>query len=183
MTFPKRVEDTPTFLTFGKVDREIYYGEGVFIGYRYYEKLKNDPLFYFGYGLSYTSFEYSDLEAPSTMSLDDESSIKVSVNIRNTGSRDGWEVVQIYVADKESSVMRPLKELKGFTKVWIEASKTVTAEVSLDKYAFSFWSEAADKWVAEKGMYEIIIAKSADPKDEVLRHQIELVEDFFWSDI
>ncbi|KAM5346018.1 hypothetical protein ACJ41O_011879 [Fusarium nematophilum] len=183
ITFPARVEDNPAFLTFGKVDREIYYGEGVFVGYRYYEKLRTDPLFYFGYGLSYTSFEYQNLQAQSSISLDEDSSFEVCVNVINTGSRGGSEVVQLYVSDKESSVLRPRKELKGFTKVWVKASKKITARITLDKYAFSFWDESRDQWIAEKGSYQVIIGRGADPKAEILRHDLELTEDLAWSGV
>lgn len=181
VTFPKRLEDTPAFLTFGKGSREILYGEGIFIGYRYYEKLHNDPLFYFGYGLSYTSFEYSNLRVPIEVQFDDGANkdFRVSVEVENTGDRDGFEIVQVYVQDVECAQSRPRKELKGFTKVWIEKGTKVTASVELDKYALSYWDEEAERWHAEKGFFKIIIARSADPKDEILEKEFELVNDVF----
>ncbi|KAL1860741.1 hypothetical protein VTK73DRAFT_7200 [Phialemonium thermophilum] len=184
VSFPKRLEDTPAFLTWGKTDRHMFYGEGVFLGYRYYEKLKNPPLFYFGYGLSYTTFEYAHLTVPESVRFDDpldRASFEVTVDVSNTGGHDGWEIVQVYVADRQCSVLRPVKELKGFAKVWIERSTTATVRVALDKYALSFWSEEEDRWVAEKGVFEVIVARSADPDDEVLRQEFRLEEDFSWS--
>ncbi|KAI8167830.1 putative beta-glucosidase I [Colletotrichum sp. SAR 10_70] len=183
VTFPKRIEDTPAFLTFGKGQREIMYGEGVFIGYRYYEKVKTHPLFYFGYGLSYTTFEYSNLQVPKKVRFDNCSamSFEVIIDVRNTGLRDGSETVQIYVQDIETAFDRPRKELKGFTKVWVANGDTVTAKVTLDKYALSYWNEELEQWLAERGTFRIIVFKSADPEDEVLSAEIELEEDFSWQ--
>ncbi|KAF4820993.1 putative beta-glucosidase I [Colletotrichum siamense] len=183
VTFPKRIEDTPAFLTFGKGQREIMYGEGVFIGYRYYEKVKTHPLFYFGYGLSYTTFEYSNLQVPKKVRFDNCStmSFEVIVDVHNTGLRDGSETVQIYVQDIETVFDRPRKELKGFTKVWVANGDTVTAKVTLDKYALSYWNEELEQWLAERGTFRIIVSKSADPEDEVLSAEIELEEDFRWQ--
>ncbi|KAH7270942.1 glycoside hydrolase superfamily [Fusarium solani] len=181
LTFPKRLEDTPAFLTFGKGEREIHYGEGVFVGYRYYEKLWNPPLFYFGFGLSYSQFEYSNLQAPEKVNLFEAGSFDVSVDVTNTSSRGGHEVVQLYVADKTSTAPRPLKELKAFKKVWIDAGKSQKVTISLDKYALSFWSEVECKWLAEAGVFEFIIARSSDPKDGLLREEIELVKNFTWN--
>jgi beta-glucosidase len=181
VTFPKRLEDTPAFLSFGKQDKELYYGEGVFIGHRYYEKLQNPPLFYFGYGLSYTTFTYHDLTVPEEVDLVNQDTFEVSVKVQNTGSRDGAEVVQVYVSDLRSSVQRPVKELKGYFKVHVPVGSAVDVSVTLDKYALSFWSQEHNKWLAEKGTFEIVIATSADPQDEVLRQRFDLVADYLWS--
>ncbi|KAM5352148.1 hypothetical protein ACJ41O_004871 [Fusarium nematophilum] len=183
LTFPKRLEYTPAFLTFGKGEREIHYGEGVFVGYRYSEKLRNPPLFYFGFGLSYSQFEYSKLQVPDKVDLFETSSFCASVEVSNISSRGGQEVVQVYVADKTSTVPRPLKELKAFQKVWIDPGKSRALAISLDKYALSFWSEMERKWLAEAGVFEVIVARSSDPKDEVLRAEIELVKDFTWNGV
>ncbi|WAO86299.1 Beta-glucosidase [Fusarium falciforme] len=181
LTFPKRLEDTPAFLTFGKGEREIHYGEGVFVGYRYYEKLRNPPLFYFGFGLSYSQFEYSNLQVPEKVNLFEADSFHVSVDVTNTSNRGGYEVVQLYVADKASTAPRPLKELKAFKKVWIDTGKSQKVTISLDKYALSFWSEIESMWLAEAGVFEVIIARSSDPKDGLLRGEIELVKNFTWN--
>jgi beta-glucosidase len=185
LTFPARLEETPSFLTFGKADRELYYGEGVFLGYRYAEKLKFRPMFWLGYGLSYTSFSYSNLQMPAEVMLDEQSNktFRVSVDVRNDGELNGAEVVQFYVRDHKSAVQRPEKELKGFTKVFVPAGKTVRAEVELDKYALSFWSEEDKAWVAEQGTFSISIGRSADPDDEVLSQDFELQARFVWNGI
>ncbi|KAH6879844.1 glycoside hydrolase superfamily [Thelonectria olida] len=182
VTFPRRLEDTPAFLSYGKGVREMYYGEGVFIGYRYYEKLQNDPLFYFGYGLSYTTFEYSNLRAPKSVELggQGEQSFEVSVDVTNTGDRDGHEIVQVYISDVECATLRPRKELKGFAKVWVAKGKTATAEIVLDKYALSYWDEEKEKWHAERGIFKVLISRSADPRDEVLEKEFELEKDLYW---
>jgi beta-glucosidase len=181
VTFPKRLEDTPAFLSFGKQDKMLHYGEGVFIGHRYYEKLKTPPLFYFGYGLSYTTFAYRDLKVPQTVDLAARPTFDVSVTLQNTGTRDGAEIVQVYVADLESSVQRPVKELKGYQKVYVAVGETVNVSVTLDKYALSFWSQDHEQWLAEQGSFEIVVATSANPEDEVLRQRFELADDYLWS--
>jgi beta-glucosidase len=182
VTFPRRLEDTPAFLSYGKGVQEMYYGEGIFVGYRYYEKLQNDPLFYFGYGLSYTTFKYSNLRVPGRVQLGDtgDQSFEVSVDVTNSGDRDGHEVVQVYISDVECAALRPRKELKGFTKVWIPKGETATAQISLDKYALSYWDEKEEKWHAEKGVFKVIISQSADPRDEVLEREFKLERDFYW---
>lgn len=182
VTFPRRLEDTPAFISYGKGLREMYYGEGVFIGYRYYEKLRNDPLFYFGYGLSYTTFEYSNLRAPERIELNDRNqSFEISVDVTNTGGRDGHEIVQVYVSDVECAALRPRKELKGFTKVWLAKGETVSVKMHLDKYALSYWNEEKKKWLAERGLFKVIISRSADPKDELLESDVELQNDLYWE--
>ncbi|KAJ0416430.1 glycoside hydrolase superfamily [Aspergillus carlsbadensis] len=181
VTLPKRLEDTPAFLSFGKQDKMLHYGEGVFIGHRYYEKLKTPPLFYFGYGLSYTTFAYRDLKVPPAVNLAACPTFEVSITLHNTGTRDGSEIVQVYIADLESSVQRPVKELKGYQKVYVRVGETVDVSVTLDKYALSFWCQDHEQWLAEKGAFDVVVATSADPNDEVLRRRFELVEDYLWS--
>lgn len=182
MTFPKRLEDTPTFLNFGKGQREVMYGEGIFIGYRYYDKLRIPPIFYFGHGLSYTTFVYSNLQIPKQVLLGPHSpSFTISVTIQNSGPREGAEVVQVYVQDLECSFDRPCKELKAFVKVHIQPGQTTTVNISLDKYALSYWNDEHEKWLAEKGTFRITIGRSADPEDEIISQELELEEDFLWN--
>ncbi|KAH7237766.1 glycoside hydrolase superfamily [Fusarium redolens] len=185
ITFPRRLEDTPSFLSFGKGVQHMYYGEGVFIGHRYYEKLGNDPLFYFGFGLSYTAFEYSNLQVPEVVDLGDdgEQTFTVSVDVTNTGDRDGHEIVQLYVSDVECATLRPCKELKGFAKVWVPEGGKVKAEINLNKYAVSYWDEEEEKWLAEKGSFKVVISRSADPKDEVLQSEFKLERDLYWRGV
>lgn len=181
VTFPDSLKHTPTYLTFGKSDYDILYGEGVFIGHRFYEAVDRDPLFYFGYGLSFTKFEYSHLVVPSTFEPSPDYSAAVSVDVTNCGSYDGAEVVQLYVHDPESSVQRPARELKAFKKIYLAVGETKTVSLQLDKYAISFWSEEYGQWKAEEGIFDVIVATSSDPKDEVLRASFKLEKSFFWS--
>ncbi|KAF7554680.1 hypothetical protein G7Z17_g2736 [Cylindrodendrum hubeiense] len=181
LTFPERLEDTPAFLNFGKVDRQIVYGEGVFVGHRYYEKLQRPPLFYFGYGLSYTTFKYSDLEVPPKFTATSDHTMEISVVVANTGEHDGSEVIQVYVSDLQCSLQRPRKELKAFQKIFLAKGEQRVCSVKLEKYALSFWSEEFSQWIAEAGDFAVVIARSADPKDEILRRVFSLEETFMWS--
>ncbi|KAH6952443.1 glycoside hydrolase superfamily [Ilyonectria sp. MPI-CAGE-AT-0026] len=181
VTFPKSIKHTPAYLTFGKSDREILYGEGVFIGHRYYEAVDRDPLFYFGHGLSYSKFNYSGLTVPSRFESSAQHEMTVAVDVKNAGPCDGVEVVQLYIHDPESSVLRPARELKAFAKVSLAVGETKRVVLRLDKYALSFWSEEDGQWKAEAGEYQVIIGTSSNPKDEVLRAGFELPTTFFWS--
>lgn len=181
VTFPKRLEDTPAYLTFGKADCEIYYGEGVFIGHRYYEKLDKPPLYYFGHGLSYTEFEYSNLVVPKSFEASIDESFTISVEVKNIGSSPGSEVVQVYIKDVISSVGRPKKELKAFKKIYLQPGEIQRVDIELDKYAISFWCERRSKWLAEAGEFQVIISRSADPKEEVLRQPFSLASEFTWE--
>ncbi|KAF2017999.1 glycoside hydrolase family 3 protein [Aaosphaeria arxii CBS 175.79] len=183
ITFPVRMEDNPAYLTFGKSDCELYYGEGVFVGYRYYEKLDRPPLFYFGFGLSYTEFEYTNLNVPLEYEPNPDFVMTVSVDVQNVGLSDGAEVVQIYVSDEKSSVIRPKKELKAYRKVSLPAGRKLSVELHIDKYAVSFWCERTSEWIAEAGRFDVIIGRSADPRDEIHRSSFDLSKTFRWSGI
>ena len=159
-TFPLHLEDTPCYLTYGGEGNTAVYSEGVFVGYRYYEKKKQPVLFPFGYGLSYTSFEYSDLKL-SADAIKDTDTLTATVKVTNTGSVAGKEVVQLYVADVESSVFRPLRELKGFEKIELAPGETKTVSFTLDKRAFAYWNTTIHDWHVETGAFEIQIAKNA----------------------
>lgn len=107
----------------------------------------------------------------------------MSIDVTNTGERDGHEIVQVYISDVECAALRLRGELKGFTKVWVAKGETATADIRLEKYALSFWDEEEEKWHAEKGAFEVIIFWSADPKDEVLERGIELEKDLYWTGV
>jgi len=154
----KTPEQYPGILREGvKIDgMDVYdvdYTEGIYVGYRWYEKQQVKPLFAFGHGLSYTTFEYGDAKVKGN---------KVKVSVKNTGSVAGGEVVQLYVASKESAVDRPRKELKAFKKVFLNPGQSTTVEFALDDDAFSYFDAAAHKWVAEKGKYDILIGSASD---------------------
>ncbi|KAH7129750.1 glycoside hydrolase superfamily [Dactylonectria estremocensis] len=183
VTFPKSIKHTPAYLTFGKSDREILYGEGVFIGHRYYEAVDREPLFYFGHGLSYSKFNYSDLTVPSQFEPSAQHEMTVAVDVKNAGPCDGVEVVQLYIHDPESSVLRPARELKAFAKVSLAVGETKRVVLRLDKYSLSFWAEEDGQWKAEEGEYQVIIGTSSNPKDEVLRASFDLPRTFFWSGV
>ena len=137
-TFPKQLEDNPSYLAgFGEGDH-VEYREGIFVGYRYYDKKKMDVLFPFGYGLSYTTFAYSNL-CLDKKTMKDTEELTVSVDVTNTGDRAGKEVVQLYVADKESTVIRPVKELRDFVKIELAPGETKTVTFTLGKRAFAYY--------------------------------------------
>lgn len=159
-TYPLTFEENPTFGNYpgGPVTSE--HRESVYIGYRYYDKAEKDVLFPFGYGLSYTTFEYSDLKL-SAESLKDTDTLTVSFKIKNTGSVDGAEVAQVYVADKESTIFRPVKELKGFKKVFLKAEEEKEVEIKLDKRAFAFFNVEINDWMVETGEFDILVSASS----------------------
>ncbi len=158
-TFPKRLEDNPSYINFPGENGHVNYGEGIFIGYRYYEHIELEPLFPFGFGLSYTNFGYQSLSMPNYASADEP--VKVSCEVQNLGKMVGKEVVQLYVRDVESSLVRPPKELKAFTKVSLQPGETKTVEFILDRRAFSYYDDAKAAWVAEPGDFAIMIGSSS----------------------
>ncbi|MFC4306955.1 beta-glucosidase family protein [Cohnella boryungensis] len=159
-TFPERLEHNPSQLSFpGEGDR-VEYREGLFVGYRYYDAKQIKPLFPFGFGLSYTSFVYKNLLIGSK-SLRDDEHVTVSVEIGNTGLRAGKEIVQLYVRDVHSTMIRPSKELKGFAKVELQPGETRTVSFTLDKRAFAYYSVDLKDWHVETGEFEIIIGSSS----------------------
>jgi beta-glucosidase len=159
-TFPASLISTPAYLNWPGESGEVRYGEGLFIGYRYYDAKNVPVLFPFGYGLSYTSFEYSHPKV-SASSFKDVDGVTVSVDVTNTGKLAGAEVVQVYVHDHEASLVRPEKELKGFAKVFLEPGKTKTVSVKLDFRSFAFYHTEYKQWITETGEFDILIAASA----------------------
>ena len=160
-TFPRRLEDNPSYLYFfGDEQNKTEYREGVFVGYRYYDKKNMDVLFPFGYGLSYTTFEYSNLTLDKS-EMKDTDTLTVSVNVRNTGKVKGKEVVQLYVAKPESRTIRPVKELRGFEKVELEPGEEKIVTFTLAKRAFAYYRTDISDWYVESGDYTIMAAKSS----------------------
>lgn len=161
-TFPRALEDNPAYLNFRGNGETVDYGEGVFVGYRYYEKKKAPVLFPFGHGLSYTSFGYSDLVV-SEKKLGENDGLTVRVKVKNTGRFDGKEIVQLYVREVAPRAFRPEKELKGFEKLSLKVGEEKTAEFQLDRRAFAYWDETEHRWRVDSGRFEILIgASSAD---------------------
>ena len=158
-THPVKLSDNPSYLSFGGREK-VEYNEGVFIGYRYYDKKEMAVNFPFGHGLSYTSFAYSDLRLDRDV-MTDGGRLTVSVDVTNTGAREGKETVQLYVSDKTGVVQRPLRELKGFEKLSLKPGETKTAVMVLDDRAFSWYAEALGDWYAAPGAYEIAVGASS----------------------
>ena len=159
-TFPLKLEDNPSYLSYIGEGDMVEYREGIFVGYRYYDKKKMDVLFPFGYGLSYTTFAYSNLRVDKE-SMKDTDTMTVSVDVTNTGKMAGKEVVQLYVADKESTVIRPVKELRDFAKVELAPGETKTVSFTLGKRAFAYYSVKLHDWHVETGEFDIMIGQSS----------------------
>jgi beta-glucosidase len=159
-TFPVRLEDNPAYLNFPGENGKVYYGEGLFVGYRYYDKKKIAPLFPFGFGLSYTTFSYGPLQL-STQQLSPQDTLQVQVAITNTGQRAGKEVVQLYVRDEQARLQRPDKELKAFAKVQLNPGESKTATLSIDREALGYYDDLAREWIAEAGEFEVLVGSSS----------------------
>ena len=171
-SFPLKLEHNPSYLTYGGEGDRCVYSEGVFVGYRYYDRKQMDVLFPFGYGLSYTTFEYSDLRLDSAK-IKDTDTLAVHVDVTNTGTRAGREVVQLYVSAPAGRVFRPERELKGFAKVYLEPGETKTVTLQLDRRAFAYWEERLHDWYVPAGSYGICIGKNS--REMVLCEEVEVV--------
>jgi beta-glucosidase len=159
-TLPRRLEDNPAYINYPGESGKVHYGEGIFVGYRYYDIKKVEPLFSFGHGLSYTTFEYSNL-AIETPEIELDKELELTVDIKNTGARPGKEVVQLYLQDIEASLARPVKELKGFKKVSLEPGETRTIAFSLRARDLSFYDPLKKEWVAEGGEFKVLVGSSS----------------------
>jgi len=161
-SFERRWEDNPTFNSYypKSGEKRVTYSEGVFLGYRYYDHSKVKPLFPFGFGLSYTTFEYSDLKiSPRSASVG--APVTITFSVKNTGSREGAEVTELYVGDSHASVPRPVRELKGFAKVLLKPGETKSVTISLDQRAFSYYDVSTGAWRAEPGDFSILVGSSS----------------------
>ncbi len=159
-TFPARLEDNPAYINYPGENGQVHYGEGIFVGYRYYEKKKITPLFPFGFGLSYTTFSYDGLRL-SAEEIGPDDTLHVSVDVINTGSRAGQEVVQLYIRDKASSVQRPEKELKAFAKVPLGVGERRTVTLSLTRESLTYYDTLTHSWVAEPGEFQVLVGSSS----------------------
>lgn len=159
-TFPVKLQDNPSYLYYLGERDTVEYREGVFVGYRYYDKKEMEVLFPFGHGLSYTTFEYSDLQLDKKK-MKDTDTLAVSVKIKNSGTCAGKEVVQLYVSPKNSKVIRPVRELKEFQKIYLTSGEEKTVTFKLSKRAFAYFDINCNDWYAEDGEYEIQINRSS----------------------
>lgn len=177
LSYPVRNEDNPAFLNYRSEAGRALYGEDVYIGYRFYEMLKRPVNFPFGHGLSYTSFELSHLNVEN-----DGTTLTTSVKVSNTGSVDGAQVVQLYISQDAPAIRRPVKELKGFSKVFLKKgeSKVVEIETPL-KYASSYFDEKFNKWIMEEGGYKVIVAGSSDTLAGALETAFSIEKTSRWS--
>jgi len=163
VSFERRWEENPVFHNYypAKGESHVAYAEGVFLGYRYYDRSETKPLFPFGFGLSYTTFAYSGLSiAPARGSASEP--VLLSFNVKNTGRRVGAEIAEVYVGDPHASVPRPIKELKGFAKVDLKPGESKRVTVKLDRRAFSFYDVNQKDWNAEAGEFAIVVGSSSD---------------------
>jgi beta-glucosidase len=172
VTLPMRYEDTPAYGNYPGVNLKVDYGEGIYVGYRYYDTKNVAPAFPFGFGLSYTTFAYNELEATPRLGWNGktrEFSVIVDLSVQNTGQVAGAEVVELYVSEKKPRIDRPAHELKGFERVELQPGEAKTIHFTLGREAFSYWSPAMRGWTADAGTYEIQAgASSRDIRQKVL---------------
>jgi beta-glucosidase len=171
-TFPIKLADTPAHINWPGDAGKVRYGEGLFIGYRYYDVKQMPVQFPFGFGLSYTTFTYSNAQVSATR-FKDVDGVMVTVDVTNTGEVPGKEVVQIYVRDRQSGLTRPDKELKGFAKVELQPGETQSVSVSLDFRAFAYFHPGYQRWITEDGDFDLLIAASAADVRQVLSVTLE----------
>ena len=175
VTMPKRFEQSPAFRHYPGENLEVDYAEGIYVGYRYFDTKNVEPAFPFGFGLSYSKFEYSDLKVEHSIRSAITSTTegdRVTVKVKNTGPRDGAEVVELYVHDGHSKIDRPVHELKGFERVELKAGESKQVQFDLDRNALSYWSPEKKDWVADPGTFEVQVGASS--RDIRLRAPLEL---------
>ncbi len=172
VSFPKQFEDSPAYGHYPGENLKVDYAEGIYVGYRYFDTKNVEPLFPFGFGLSYSSFEYSGLKVTAGNASTGEQAI-VRLKVKNTGARDGAEVVELYIHDGHSKIDRPVHELKGFKRLELKAGEEQTVEFKLDRAAFSYWSPEKKDWAAEPGTFEIQVGASS--RDIRLRAPLKLL--------
>lgn len=170
-TFPVQLSQTPSYINFPGEGDKVEYREGLFVGYRHYDKVEMEPLFPFGHGLSYTTFEYSELQL-NKKEITDSEEVIVSVRVKNTGGRTGKEIVQLYVQDVVSSVIRPVKELKAFEKIELAPGEEKRVVFKLGKRAFAYYNVELKDWHVESGDFELLIGKSS--REIVLQDTIQV---------
>jgi beta-glucosidase len=163
VTFPKQLQDVPAMRNYPGENLHVTYAEGIYVGYRAFDKNNVEPLFPFGHGLSYTAFEYKDLKASPT---------SVTLTLRNTGPRAGAEVVQLYIHDSHSHADRPPKELKGFRRVALDPGQQQTVNFTLDRQSLAYYDPARHDWITEPGRFEVLVGASS--RDIRLRGTFDL---------
>ena len=160
VSFVKQWKDSPAYGHYPGESLQVDYAEGIYVGYRYFDKRNIEPLVPFGYGLSYTKFEYSDLKVSPDKAAPGQS-VGVTLRVRNSGSRAGAEVVELYLHDAHSTVDRPIQELKGFRRVVLAPGETRVVDFTLDRSAMAYYSTAKRDWVAEPGQFDVLVGSSS----------------------
>jgi beta-glucosidase len=168
VTFPKRWEDCSAFKTYKAKDGVTEYSDGIYVGYRHFDKNNIEPLFPFGYGLSYTTFSYDNLK----LTKQDDNSVKATFEIKNTGKAEGAEVAELYIKEIKPGIDRPDKELKGFIKISLKPGESEVAEIELNKNSFSYFDPETEQWKMNSGEFEILIGASS--RDIRLKQKITL---------
>ena len=171
LTWPKRYCDTPAFKNYPGENKEVWYGEGMYVGYRWYDARQIPVAYPFGYGLSYTSFDVENLQVPKQINVD-EQCVTVSVVVKNTGTMAGHEVVQVYVHDVVSKIDKPYKQLKAFQKVFLQPGEEKTVQMTLNKESFAGYSLELQSWITEPGAFELLVGTSSE--NLPLRTEIEV---------
>ena len=178
LSWPRLLSHNPAYLNYCSEGGRVLYGEDIFVGYRYYDKLDLPPLFPFGHGLSYSTFEFSSLSVQPSPSTP-QTHLQVSITVKNAGEKKGKEVVQVYVAQGKPSIRRAVKELKGYGKVELAPGEEKRVSVELEeKYACSFWEERRERWLLEKGHYKVLVGPSS--KGPFLEGQFDIDATSSW---
>lgn len=171
-TFPARLEDTPCYLDFPGHGGQVEYRENLFVGYRYYDTRSIEPLFEFGFGLSYTEFAYTGVSADRD-TLTDREEITVRVQVKNVGETAGSEIVQLYVHDRQTAVQRPERELKGFAKIFLQPGEEKTVSTTLDKHAFAYYDVQLSDWLVQSGKFDLLVGRSS--RDIQFKKTVEVI--------
>lgn len=183
VSWPWELRDDPTYLNFGSSNGRCLYGEDIFVGYRYHEKVGRAPQWAFGHGLSYSTFELALLKIKSTPSTENSKGPKAfprthaALKVRNTSAIAGSEVLQLYIEPPATGpVPRALKELQGFERVYLQPGEEKEVMIEIDPYAMSYWDESEDQWCIQAGMYTVIVANSSsdDTNSDVFRLEASL---------
>lgn len=180
LTWPKHLYDCPAYKNFGGENKEVWYGEGIYVGYRWYDARHVEPAYPFGYGLSYTSFAVTDADVPAEIDVE-KGNIPVSIRIKNTGSMAGSEVVQVYVHDVECRFDRPEKELKGFMKVFLQPGEEKTVIIEISKADLAGYYMEFGEWITQPGEFDILVATSSRDIAFTKRINVRCRDPFGWN--
>ena len=180
LTWPKHIYDCPAYKNFGGENKEVWYSESIYVGYRWYDARHIEPAYPFGYGLSYTTFEITDVSVPAQVNAEKED-VPVSISIKNTGSKAGSEVVQVYVHDVECKFDRPEKELKGFQKIFLQPGEEKTVTVNISKADLAGYYMEFGEWITQPGEFDILVGTSSRNIAFTRRVDVKCKDPFGWN--